>query len=246
MVNPTAGRNSRISYSAGFSRFLSGFTLVLIAVFLSPMAAHAAGTIQVSDDGVTWGAAYPGVLFDGIAKIVPGDTQSETFYLRNSGPDDGYLRITARDVSGTAVLLQNLSAAASVPAKPGSPVNLSVVAPCWVLNEGIFLAAGSTVAVTANLNFDFSATNITQDATATFNIGVSLTDTAVALPPTDCGGSVTVIPGTVPQPGALGSTGAEVPVMLISVTAFIVGAGLFLIVAARRRKREHDGKARST
>ena len=223
---------------------LSLVTIGLMAL-LPAQAAVATGTIQLSNNGVTFGPTYPGVLFDGIAHFVPGDTQPQVFYLRNDGPDSGYLRITLRDATGTPALIQGLSISGSVPGKPGAAVGLIQGAPCWVLNEGILVSAGSTIAVTAKLSFDPAAENTTQSSAANFNLGVSLTDTAVALPPTDCGGASTVIPGVVPKPGALSHTGTEVPVMLISVTAFITGAGLFLVVAARRRKKEHDGKALS-
>lgn len=227
---------------AGRFRWVTLVTLVTVGLMalLPAQAAAAAGAIQVSDDGVTFGTVYPGVLFDGVATIVPGDTQTEVFYVRNTGPDDGYLRITLRDVAGNPVLLQNLSVSADVASQPGVAASLVQGAPCWVLNEGILLPAGTTIAVTADLTFDFAAGNITQVAIATFDVGLSLTDTAVVLAPTDCGGASTVLSGTVPKLGELSHTGGEVPVMLISVTAFIVGAGLFLILAARRRKREHD------
>lgn len=223
------------------------FSILVIAtlVVLPAGAASAAGSIQLSKDGITFGPAYPGVLFDGIAKIVPGDRQSEVFYLRNGGPDSGYLRITLRNVTGMPVLIDGLSVSASVPAQSGAPVDLNKGQPCWVLNEGIFVAAGSTVAVTTELNFDPASGNSTQNATANFDLGVSLTDTAVVLAPTDCGGASTIIPGTVPKIGALSYTGAEVPVMLISVMAFITGVGLYLVVAARRRKRETHVKERN-
>lgn len=221
----------------------SAVILVFVLASLGLAApAHAAEVIQVSDDGVTFGPTYPGVLFSGIAKIVPGDTQSQVFYVRNDGPDDGYLRITLRNVTGEPTFAAALDVATSSPGHTGAPATLAKASPCWVLNEGIFLAARSTLTVTATLGFASSSGNPTQSALANFEVNVSLTDTAVALPPTDCGGSGTVIPGVVPRPGALSYTGSDVPVMLIIVTAFIMGAGLFLVVAARRRKRESDEK----
>lgn len=230
------------------SRVARALTIVLLAaaaVLVCPMAANAAGGIEVSSDGVTFGPAYTGTLFDGVANIVPGDTQTEQFYLRNTGPDAGYLRITLRDVSGSPALIDSLTLSTSVPTNAGSPVALSQAEPCWVLNEGIFVAAHTTVTVTAEMVFDAASGNPSQGTAADFSIGVNLTDTAAALPPTDCGGTATVIPGTVPQPGELGYTGNEVPVMLIIVSALIMGAGLFLIVAARRRDREQDDEESS-
>ncbi len=226
------------------SRFgvVAALAVAVVLAVAAPMTAHAAGTIRVSSDGVTFGPTYSGVLFAGIAKIVPGDSQTEVFYVRNDGPDDGYLRLTLRDFSGDALLADGLTVSAGVPAHAGSAVTLSKATPCWVLNEGIFLAAGSTVAITAGLKFDAESGNPTQNSTANFDIGINLTDTAVALASTDCGGSVTSISGTVPKADVLSYTGNDVQIFPIIVTAFITGAGLFLVVAARRRKRANDNE----
>lgn len=219
--------------------------LLGLAVAAAPaVGARAAGTVQVSHDGVTFGAAYPGVLFDGISTIIPGDTQSEVFYLRNSGPDAGFVRLVLHDTTGDRALTDSLSLRASVPSRAGPAVVLSAAAPCWVLNEGIFLAAGATVAVTAVLAFDATAGNSTQGSAADFGIGVSLTDTAVALPPTECGGSDATILAATPHVGALTSSGSELPIMLISVSAFITGIGLFFVLVAWRRGREDHAQTR--
>lgn len=226
-----------------------------LAVALAPaLSAQAAGTIQVSDDGVTYGATYPGVLFDGISTFVPGDTQTEVFYLRNSGPDAGYVRITVYGAAGDPALLSSLSLRASVPARSGPDVVVSSAAPCWVLNEGIFLAAGATLSVTTTLTLDAAAGNPTQKSVANFGVGVNLTDTAIALAPSECEYSgislVALDPDPDPGPtagaasgsGTLTISGSGLPIMLIGVTAFIMGVGLFFVVVAWRRRREDDGE----
>ncbi len=216
---------------------------VTSSIFSVPAAA-AAGSILLSDDGVTFGTNYPGVLFDGIANTVPGDVQTGVIYLRNTGRDDGYVRLTLRNVKGDAVFLSALTVSASVPSRPGSTIGLLRANPCRVLNEGILLPAGATTLVTADLEFERSSGNLTQNTMADFDIGVNLSDTAVPLPPTECGGSDINIPGTTPHPD-LPSTGTEVPVMIVSVTAFIIGVGAFLVMAARRSTRRDDGEEAS-
>jgi hypothetical protein len=230
-----------------------------LAVAVVPaLEAQAAGTIQISDDGVTYGAAYPGVLFDGIANFAPGDSQTEVFYLRNTGPDAGFVRIIVYDAAGDPALLSSLSIRASVPAQPGSVVVVSSAAPCWVLNEGIFLAAGATLSVTATLTLDVGAGNPTQKSVANFGVGVSLTDTAIALAPSECeysGIAIVILPpdpeekpetGAATGSGVLTNSGSDLPIMLISVTAFIMGVGLFFVVAAWRRRREDDAETFGT
>lgn len=223
--------------------FSLGILLMAAMAVLPAESARAASTILVSDDGVTFATTYPGVLFDDIANVVPGDTQTAVFYLRNTGPDDGYVRLTLRDAMGDAVLLNALTVSAGPSARPGPDIRLSKAVSCWVLNEGILLPSGATTRITTQLSFSGAAGNAAQNLVADFDLGVTLSDAAVPLPPTECGGADIDIPGTFPDPDDdLPPTGTDVPVALICVMAFLIGAGVFLIVAARRRKGRRDGE----
>lgn len=228
--------------------FFLGILMIALTTMVPAQSANAASSILISDDGVTFSTTYPGVLFDDIVHVVPGDTQTAVFYLRNTGPDDGYVRLTVRDVTGDSVLLKALTLSAGPPARPGSEIQLSKAEPCWVLNEAIPLPSGATTRITTQLKFTAPAGNATQNSVADFDLGVQLSDAAVPLPPTECGGSDIDVPGALPAPypdaDDLPPTGGEVPIGLISVMAFLIGVGAFLIVATRRRKnREHGEEA---
>src|SRR5690554_7140761 len=74
----------------------------LVGVFLVAAPAAAAnaapGGVEVSPDGVHYSSNYSGALFTDIDHLVPGDSDTAIFYLRNSATEPGFLRITLRDV----------------------------------------------------------------------------------------------------------------------------------------------------
>lgn len=171
-------------------------TASVIAVMVpAPAAAVSdqAGEIQVSTDGVTFGAQYPGSLFDSIAHLVPGDADNEVFYLRNSGNAPGYLRLTLRDVTSTdSDFAHALTVAASTPGITGEPVVAGSVDPCWVLLDRQRLEPGERVGVTTTLALGNLDGQAGQGATAGMVIRVSLSDSSTgALSPTDCEGGGT-------------------------------------------------------
>jgi len=171
-------------------------------------AAPGVGVVEVSDDGVTFSRTYPGVLFDGIARLVPGDTESETIYVRNTGTVAGYLRITIRDVSYSDQHYGDaLKVTTSTPSSPGNATAISTANPCQVTHEGSVIAPGETVPVVASLvlgNLDGAEG---QGAKASLALRFTLTDsTPGSLPATNCGGSGVSIPATPTSPGAPSSS----------------------------------------
>ena len=208
--------------------------------------ASAAGIVDVSSDGVTYGATFPGALFEDIGIHVPGDSQATSFYVRNSGTQTGFLRVALANVSvSDAVLGTALTVVASTAGYPGTPAALNQAQPCRVLTEGELVPAGGVVMVDTALMLGNLNGQQGQGGTATVSLRVSLSDAAIgSLPPTSCGALATTIlvvgPG---QPVVTGTdtgmamTGTELPVPLIAANASLIGAGLFLLLAARRRRR---------
>jgi hypothetical protein len=202
--------------------------------------ALAATGIQVSADGVTYAASLPDGLFQQIEISVPGDSQDAEFWIRNDGPVAAHLRVLVASVSvSDPVLADALTVSASTAAHPGPTVTLSSAQPCHVLTEGDLLQPGDTVHVTARLALGDLDGLDGQGGTASFALRVHLTDSSVPLPPTECGTNATDIPaaggdGDIP----LAYTGAEVPLPFIIGAASLLGVGLFLLVAAKRRRRD--------
>lgn len=173
----------------------------VIAVAPAPAAHAAGGSIEISTDGVTFVSNLSGSLFTDIATMVPGDSQSANFYVRNSGNQAGFLRITLRDVVSTdAHLASALTVSASVPGFVGAPVAVDTATPCRVLTEGLVLAPGQTATVATSAALGDLLGQNGQGGNADFAIRVALSDaTPGSLPPTDCGpNDITTPDPTVP------------------------------------------------
>lgn len=161
---------------------------VAMATLAPATPALAAGSIGISDDGVTFSSAYSGTLFDESWVLVPLDSEAETFYIRNETADPAFLRIVLRDVSfSDAAYGAALSASASTQSATGTPKPLTSATPCVVLVEGETVQPGAVVPITAVLELGDLSGSAGQNATADMSIRVELHDTSTGqLPPADC------------------------------------------------------------
>ena len=219
-----------------------GIALVA-AVSLGAAPAHAVGSaLEFSTDGAHYSAVFPGSLFKDVAVLVPGDSQTITFWIRNAASSAGYLRLVMSDVAtSNPALADALSLKVDTEAIAGAPARLSLASPCWVVAEGDRLESGGTVRVTATLTLGDLDYTDGQNARSLFSVRAGLSDAALgSLPPTSCGGPSTAIPVSGP-PVVVAMTGSEFPYPLLVAGAGALGAGLFLLVAARRRRQ---GEAR--
>lgn len=177
-------------------RVWAALSVVAVATLSAVAPAHAApGGVEVSFDGVNFGSTVSGALFTDLSQLVPGDTDQAEFYFRNSSTEPGFLRITLRDVSTSNSDLANaLSLNASTFGYPGSSATLLEANPCRVLLEGQTVAPGEVVRVRTSLALAQLSGKAGQQATAAAHLSVALSGTELALPPTDCGPTGTVLP----------------------------------------------------
>lgn len=213
-------------------------------ILSSAQSASAAGSIEVSSDGTSYSSNYAGALFNSQMAMVPGDSQSKTFYVRNSGNEDGVLRITMEDVSADDIDFAGaLSLSVSTATQTGTAATLSKATPCWELFEGQRVAPGQSVAVTARVvlgNLDGQAG---QGATAGMTMRASLSaPQATPLAATACstgprsdvvalapGGRTTRSLSTLATPhGAAGVTAATVPEATSQLPTLAVPGGVTL------------------
>lgn len=197
-----------------------GLGLALAA--LAPATpAHAAGSIGISKDGVTYGTSFPGTLFDQTWVLVPLDTESESFYIRNDTAEPAFLRITLRDVTySDPAYGAALTVSATTPAESGSPRSLTSATPCAILVEGQTVAPGEVVPITAVLALGDLNGAVGQNATADFSVRVELHDTSTgALPAGACSTptgtpatDVVVVPPSRPHTGTGKAGGTPVTV----------------------------------
>ncbi|QAV70276.1 hypothetical protein ESZ53_07370 [Salinibacterium sp. UTAS2018] len=179
-----------------------------LSLFLGVAPASAAtggGDIELSADGVSFASTYPGAVFDSVALLSPGDSQTETIYVRNTGTAAGYLRVTMRDVSfSDTTYADALTVTTSAPSSAGSSHSLSAAAPCLVTHEGTVIAAGQTVPVTATLDLGELTGLQGQGATASVSLRFTLSDTTPgSLPATQCansGSTAVLVPASPSSP----------------------------------------------
>ncbi len=229
------GRRVRVAASVA----IVGVTLALAQSVVAPTASAAPVGMEFSADGVTYTPTFTGTLLTDITLVVPGDSQSSSFWVRNTSASAGYLRVLLSDVvASSPAIADGITVRSSTPTHTGADVPLSRAAPCWVLVEGEPVPAGGAVEVISTLTLGNLTGTVGQNETATLSLGVGMSDAAIGgLPPTSCGGASTTIPVS-GSPVRLASTGAETPYSLLALSAGALGVGLFLLVAARRRRQE--------
>ncbi|EAR25735.1 hypothetical protein A20C1_07643 [marine actinobacterium PHSC20C1] len=190
---------------------VSGFALMIaLGALLGASPASAApgvGIAELSDDGVSFSRTYPGVIFNDIARLSPGDSQSKTIYVRNTGTVAGYLRITMREVRySDSHYGDALSVRTGTTGSSGSAISVSTANPCMVTHEGTIIAPGQVVPIVATLALGNLSGSDGQGATASLALRFSLTDSRPgSLPATNCGNAGTTVPVTPTGPGSPGS-----------------------------------------
>lgn len=227
---------------------ISALVLGLLLVVPGASPAFAAGEIEVSSDGVTWGSTLSAPLFANVA-LVPRSSASADFAVRNSGDEPGLLRIVLQDVTSTnASFAGALSIALTVDSVVAPAAAVSTATPCRVLFEGV-LGEGDSVPVGVTVALaDLSGTQA-QGATAQFRIGVELSDARLhALPPTDCGSPDTVIDitpfdnriATIVGLGVIPNTRQlyEEYLLVVLLAALALGASARWVVAGWLRRRD--------
>lgn len=204
--------------------------ILLGGFFLAPgtAASAAAGGVQVSPDGTNFAANHTGALFNDIARMVPGDSQSAVFYVRNSGTEAGILRITLQDVvSSDADYADALGITLSSAATPGTASAISAANPCMVLLEGETVAPGQVVTVSSTAALGNLAGQAGQGATATFSLGVGLRSLDAPTPAaTSCNGITSTVPVTPTPSGPAATAAPRTPVAVGSTPgSAATGAG---------------------
>ena len=181
-----------------FVRAFSASLLVGASLLVAGPAA-AVGEIEVD---------APSPLFGSVASMVPLESRTATFEVRNTGTESGYLRVSVGNVSATSTKYADaMTLASSVPGFVGAPVALSSAEPCSVLTEGLVLEPGDSVTVTTALALADMPGKMGQRSTASFRIRVGLSDARPGtIAPTQCSPNAAIVDGVPVTPAV---TGAE-------------------------------------
>lgn len=210
-------------------------------------ASAAVGGLAVSGDGVTYRADNALPIFPAHWRLVPGDVETSSVWVRNDGPSEARLRIDLVDpTTDDPVFAAGVEISAEPrPASVTSAASVAVGAaidngPCTVLSDDRVLAAGESarVDVTARVSAELSGLE-GQRGTVGFGMRGVLMGATVGTPHepgTPCGGLP--VP---PDAGELPRTGGILPGLALAVGAVAAATGVVVFSAARRRDpRGHD------
>ena len=203
---------------------------VLLGLGIAP--ASAANELGLSPDGVTWGDALPGPLFDPALSWVPGDSETRTFYVRNQSSDDAILNVTL--LTGPVETLVD-TGDLKVSAKVGSGAFTSAqTAGEHRLVNQVPVAAGEVRKVSVKVDFDAASTNQSQRLELDLRFRVSLSQDTTAVQPPNNGGNGN---GNGGGDGDLPNTGSVVTPWMLLLAGALVGSGIGMIGFARRGSR---------
>ena len=116
----------------------------------------------------------PGGLFDDAFRWVPGDSETESFYVRNQGPTDAVMVIEARSADSDE-LLSNDEIELRARVDGGTWVDLENGAPSKSLSQQR-IGEDDEVHVDVNATFDPASTNQSQNKALDLTFTVTLAD----------------------------------------------------------------------
>lgn len=244
--------------SASFASALAAVTLVTlvtVAALATPATATAAEVdLAVSLDGTHFTTTELLPVFSDELRLVPGDSESAEFWIRNDSAHAGLLRLDLIDpVSIDPLFATHLELTAAPRGSASAPVTLSTAitnGSCTVLSGDRVLAPGQStrVQVTAALSSDladeqgalgelrFRMRAVLADAVAA---AVQPAGTACTAPPYEGGGARPQL-GPTSSPGALAATGRSLPLTAVGVGGVATVAGMLAFLCSRRRRIEGD------
>ena len=241
MTAPVAARPSRwraIIISVVFT------TLALfIAIAPGAGAARAANTdILVSLDGANWSATLPHGLFSGAGTVVPGDSISRTLWIKNTTSSPAVLRLSRlQNMAGSTLLARSISVTATGRETGGrSPAPQD--ASCVQLLPDQVVPGGRSISTVVTLTVADLKGVEGQGQLATISLIASLGAVGgTAASPCPAGGTDVPVVGSgqalADTGGSLAFTGAGLPYPAIMIASLLSGLGLFVLIAARRRRR---------
>ncbi|HWH26866.1 MAG TPA: hypothetical protein VNT53_09500 [Pseudolysinimonas sp.] len=224
--------------------------------------------VEYSFDGVSWTTTPPNSFFSGSPLVVPGDSATGTIYMRSTRTTLSTMRIvitkpTVSDpVYGAALTLRGRDQGGT-----GMPVTaVNDIAMCTQLVPTRNVVAGDIVRVTIDAALATTLSSAQgQGGSASFRVLVGLSDLGVptdangcpldfdSIPPdgggtgpggASIGGGATGGGGSASRttrygsPNGLAFTGSALFYPAIVVAGGALGVGWFLVIVARRRRRQ--------
>ena len=219
-------------------------TLALSMTFIPGAgAARAANTdILVSLDGANWSATLPHGLFSGPGTVVPRDSISRTLWIKNTTSSPAVLRLSRlQNMAGSSLLARSISITATGGETGGrSPAPQD--ASCVQLLPDQVVPGGRSISTVVTLTVADLKGVEGQGQLATISLIASMSARGgVAASPCPPGGVTVPVVGSgqalANTSGTLAFTGAGLQYPAIMIASLLTGLGLFVVLAARRRRR---------
>jgi len=239
------------------------------AMGAAPASADTPPVIELSPDGIVWGISLTGGLFDSFHGAVPGDSVTESFWVRNPLTTPVTMRTRAMDVVTAS---PQLADSITVDGTAGghalaAAVTLGSLANCTTLAPDLIVSAKSTAKVSITLSMLNVSGSHAQATTGGFDVLLSMEDAEAGTGATSCdstdptgptdptdGGGGHHHPTTPTDPtgpttpsspiftagGPLAFTGADIALPLAAAAMMLLAGFLFLIARRRRRERRQS------
>lgn len=195
----------------------------------------------VSVDGRTFAPEPVEGLFERAAVLVPGDAVTSSLWVRNESPTPANLRVSIRELDVPSAEFAR-SVTLSVRDSNMTTVHaLAEVERCDVLVRTAGIPVGGTVRVDFALAMGDFASAATQTQTASFIVVAALRDAAAGeFGPSPCEDDGVTISTSSPPVSTIAATGTQPPVALLVIGGAVLGLGVILLGAARRRREPQD------
>lgn len=222
--------------------FLSrGLLLAGLLVAASIAVAAADDEIGLSRDGATWSATLPGPLFDPAFRWVPGDDETETFFVRNQGPSTAVLTVSARSTD-TDRLLSNEDIDLFARVDGGAWVELANGVSSDVLRT---IVRGAQGRIDVRARFDPASTNPSENKSLQVTFVITLADASVGSDGNDRDdgddgdgdGDDNEGNGGDDRDDGLPGAGSSIGPQALWIAAVLIGGGLALVRRARGEER---------
>lgn len=154
--------------------------VALGTVMIPHPAASAASPIGLSADGSTFASTLPYNLFDSVGDLVPGDSSTVRFWLRNQSSETAYLRMALRDAEADdPAYFSALSMVVAINGVRGIRTSFADATQCSPLVVPTRIRPGEIVLIDAALELADLPGTSAQASRASMRMNVALSDAAI-------------------------------------------------------------------
>ena len=212
--------------------WLGAALLAVVSVLGLAVPATAAGHLQLSSNGATWGNNLSAPLFDPAFRWVPGDSQTASFYIRNQTGQDAVLDLIMLPAQyGDLMKSGDLTVSGQVDG--GTWVGATSADNSHFLITSAPVPGKAVRKINIRIDMTGSSSNATQDRQVGLAFDVALTQgKAIVLAPTQGGGHGHGTGGK--DPNALPKTGNDVSPLMILLAVLLCAGGAALAVLSQR------------